>query len=93
MEYEATIVDGKILISISIENLAHAAMNGEYFFACAEEGSPLRITNPSVFAESVALGLNREEEDGSTPVTRLLDDAIKWVCEQGEEGVDEVCDA
>jgi hypothetical protein len=88
-ESEAKIIDGKLVISLSIETLAHAARNSEYFFNCAENGMNLTITDEATFAESVARSLNREEEDGSTPITRMLDKATDWVIEQGEEGIDE----
>lgn len=89
MESEAKIIDGKLVISLSIETLAHAARNSEFFFNCAENGIKLTITDEAAFAESVARGLNREEEDGSTPIIRMLDEAVEWVSEQGEEGIEE----
>lgn len=88
-EGEAAIIDGDLVIRVSVGTLAHAALHSDYFFDCAENGMPLKITDEDQFAESVARALNREEEDGSTPVTRMLDDAFEWVSEQGEEGVEE----
>lgn len=89
LESEAQIVDGKLVISLRISTLAHAARNSEHFFNCAESGTPLKITDETMFATSVANALNREEEDGSTPITRMLDEATEWVIEQGEEGIEE----
>ena len=89
LESEARIVDGKLTISLRVSTLAHAARNSEHVFNCAESGTPLKITDEQVFAESVARALNREEEDGSTPITRMLDEATEWVSEQGEEGIEE----
>jgi hypothetical protein len=89
LESEAKIIDGKLVISLSIETLAHAARNSEFFLNCVENGVNLTITDEATFAKSVALGLNREEEDGSTPITRMLDKAFNWVFEQGEEGIEE----
>lgn len=89
IESEAQIVDGKLVISLRIGTLAHAARHSEYFYRCSEEGSPLKITDESLFAKSVTHALNAEEEDGSTPITRMLDAAFEHVCEQGDEGVDE----
>jgi len=89
MESEAQIIDGKLVISLRISTLAHAARHCAYFDALEEDGCPLKITDEAVFAESVAAALNCEEEDGSTPITRMLDDAFEHVSEQGMDGVEE----
>ena len=89
LESEAQIVDGKLVISLSIGTLAHAARHSDYFDRCAESGTPLKITDEAVFAQSVAHALNAEEEDGSTPITRMLDKAFEHVSEWGEEGIEE----
>lgn len=88
-ESEAKIIGGKLVISLRIGTLAHAARNSDHFSNCAESGAPIKITDETVFATSVARALNREEEDGSTPITRMLDEATEWVSEQGEEGIEE----
>lgn len=87
LESEAQVIDGKLVISLSVQTLAVAAGLCEYFQQCAENGYKLKITDETVFANSVARALNREEEDGSTPITRMLDDAFEWVSEQGEDGL------
>lgn len=92
LESEARIVDGKLVISLSIDTLAYAARNSDYFFNCAEQGVKLKIDDEAAFAKSVTYALNREEEDGSTPITRMLDDAFTWVSEQGEAGIVEADD-
>ena len=69
LESEAKIIDGKLVISLQISTLAHAARQSDYFFSCAESGTPLKITDDAVFAQSITNALNREEEDGSTPIT------------------------
>lgn len=89
LESEARVIDGKLVISLKIETLAVAARHSEYFGMCEEAGNPVKITDDAEFAESVARGLNLEEEDGSTPIMRMLDEAFEWVCEQGEPGVDD----
>lgn len=88
-ESEAKVIGGKLVISLRISTLAHAARNSNHFFICAENGAPIKITDETVFAESVARALNREEEDGNTPITRMFDEATEWVSEQGEEGIEE----
>ena len=88
-ESEAEIVGDMLIIALRISTLAHAARQSEHFFQCAEQGKPLNITNEAVFSQSVANALNREAEDGSTPITRMLDKATEWVSEQGEDGIEE----
>lgn len=87
-EGEAKVIEEKLAISLRISTLAHAARHSEHFFLCAEQGTPLQITDEALFARSVAKALNREGEDGSTPITRMLDKATEWVSEQGEDGID-----
>lgn len=88
-ESEAKIIDGALVIRLRIGTLANAARYSDYFYNCAEGGTPLKIVDEAAFADSIANALNREAEDGSTPITRMLDKATEWVCEQGEDGVEE----
>jgi hypothetical protein len=56
-----------------------------------EEADPLyRVTDAATFAKGVARHLNDEEEDGTTPIHRILDDAMLEALEQGEEGIEEI---
>lgn len=48
-----------------------------------------RVTDKHKFAKGVAIGLRDEEEDGSTPITRILDDACIRAIEN-DMGIDEV---
>lgn len=88
LESEAHIADGKLVINLRISTLAHAARHSDYFFQCAEDGLRLTITDEAVFAASVVRALNEEDEDGSTPITRMIDAAFQHVVEQGEDGVE-----
>ena len=83
------IVDGVVSISIGIDTLAHAIewcpsicrwQNGEYI-------KPT-ISDSDAFAASVVYCLHDEEEDGTTPVTDLLDDAAQRCLEDGMDGID-----
>ncbi|MDP2263273.1 MAG: phosphoadenosine phosphosulfate reductase family protein [Hydrogenophaga sp.] len=89
LESEARIVGDELVIKLKIGTLAHAARHSEYFFRCKEFGTQLEITDETAFANSVVSALNREEEDGSTPITRMLDDATEHVSEQGMDGIEE----
>lgn len=48
----------------------------------------VKITDQRDFAESVAEEINREDEDGSTMLTRMLDEAIMQAVEDGCDGID-----
>lgn len=89
LESEARIEDGHLVIRLSVATLAHTARHSNYFFQANENGTQLLITNEEAFAESIRRALNREAEDGSTPITRMLDAATVHAAEQGEDGVAE----
>jgi hypothetical protein len=68
------VVEGGVLtISIGVDTLA---------FADAERNG-LDIINPAGFAEDVARELTKEKEDGSTPLTDLLDEAMENAANNG----------
>jgi hypothetical protein len=46
------------------------------------------VTDKEKFGEAVCEEINREDEDGSTLLTRMLDEAIRQAVENGCEGVD-----
>lgn len=77
------IEDGQLKITIGIALLAFAVQSQEQW---PEE---YYVSDLREFARSMAHRLQREEEDGTTPVHRMLDAAADEVLEQGDEGVDE----
>lgn len=54
-----------------------------------ENPTGFKVTSIRAFSLAVVDALNCEEEDGSTFVTRMMDDAISDAIEQGAEGVSE----
>lgn len=88
MESTAHLIDGKLVISVSVETLAHAARNSEFFYDCIEIGNTPKITDELLFAKSVCAWLNAEAEDGSSAITRMLDKAFIHCFEYGEDGFD-----
>ncbi|MPS27590.1 MAG: hypothetical protein E2576_11155 [Alcaligenaceae bacterium] len=88
-ECEPQLRHGRIVISISVPTLADAARGSDYFYQAKEAGTPLVITDEAALAQSVMHALSEEAEDGSTPVSRMLDKAIEQVAEYGEPGIDE----
>ncbi|WP_429056602.1 hypothetical protein [Aeromonas veronii] len=78
----ASVVGGCLNISIGVDLIAHAVTVGP-----GGMGS-LTVTNADAFAQSLVDGLLREEEDGSTPVHRMLDEVAEQLAEDGEaEGI------
>lgn len=78
--------DGKLRIEVGIETLAHAAVHSD--FCTNPIRSPYvgaKITSARGFAADVRAALVDEAEDGSTLVTRMLDQAFEQAIEQGSE--------
>lgn len=88
IESEAQVIDSTLIISVKASTIAFAALHSPYFFLCSETGSRIKITDEDLFLKSVRLALNREDEDGSTPITRMLDKAFQYVCDQGMDGIE-----
>lgn len=87
---EIGIVEGRLVISVGIATLAQAIeWSPDLFLHDAKTGEFIgpRITDTAVFAKEIALILQREEEDGTTLVHRLLDKAASEAIDQGAEGV------
>jgi hypothetical protein len=87
------IVGGELRISIGIDTLAFAFVNGpvgDKLTYDEETGdwddSRLRVTNVAEFASEVVHALTDEQEDGSTPLTNLLDAAYQSVVDDGGQG-------
>lgn len=77
------IEDGQLKISIGIALLAFAVQGSDQW---PEE---YLVSDLREFAQSMVRRLRSEEEDGTTPVHRMLDAAADQVLEQGDDGVDE----
>lgn len=87
---QATVVGTGIEMSVGVDVLCHAAAFHPDFWD-GESGPDvpnIGITDPAVFAREVAEAINREDEDGSTLLTRMLDEAVRDAVESGCEGVD-----
>lgn len=86
MNAEAHIEGDAILIRLPLENLQAVAEGG---WASGALDMRWQITDPAVFAKELCGELNREEEDGTTPIHRLFDRAIDKAAENGAEGIEE----
>lgn len=85
--------DGILQISIGVDILAFAALRSEYSWDLAnpdkrylaDPRTKFKITDPKGFAADVREALLEEAEDGSSLLTRVLDEACKNAIEQGSE--------
>jgi len=79
-----------LVIKIGINALAFVAANCEYFWD-GESGidvPTVKVIDKSLFAKEVRRYLAAEEEDGSTLLTKTIEQAIINAVEDGCEGVD-----
>lgn len=86
------VVDDELVIRIGVGTLAWAFESGEDNQPFDEKANDFRrewkVTDPHKFAKGVGNGLCDEEEDGSTPLTKILDEAFIRAVEDAM-GVDE----
>lgn len=87
-DVDCRIKNRALTIQVSRKILAFAANNHPDLWD--GDRQTFKVTNIAEFAKEVASALNDEGEDGSTPVTRMLDAAILHAIEQGSEHVEEV---
>ena len=83
---QAIIEGDALVIRVSLANLP---MVLEGAWAMGKFDTRYKITNVNEFAKELTQALNREDEQGTTPVHELFDGAILYVLEQGGFGIDE----
>ena len=80
-----------LVIRVSLDALVFATENGPALEAWNDQHSRFRtvkVTDPHTWQKSVLRALQKEAENGDTPVHRLLDGAVSYAAEQGEEGIE-----
>lgn len=82
----ACIVDGALVIRVPLENF-HAVIECAWMMCYLK--TRFKITDINVFAAELVRQLNREDEQGTTPVHMMFDRCINEAIEQGAEGVEE----
>jgi len=91
-ELSVNIVDDELVIRVGISTLCTAVRQCEVIdhavMDADDDESAVEITDEAVFAQAIRDALKDEEEDGSTPVHRLLDAAANEAIEQGCEGIE-----
>ncbi len=80
---KVAVVDGRLIISVGVDTLCHAVTVGRRYGT-----GNIDVTNVDAFAGEILRELEREEEDGTTPITSLLDGAAEKAIENGAEGAD-----
>lgn len=83
---EAKIEGDDIVIRLYIGNLPVIVSGG---WAC-NALPPLKVTDSGEFAKDLCRSLNRDDEDGTTPIHRLIDANVLHAVEQGAFGIDEI---
>lgn len=82
------IVKGVLTIEIGVDTLKFAAERHEAFWQPQTDKFALVVANAARFAKDVRNELEQEAEDGSTPIHRLLDQAVEEAANNGSEGLD-----
>jgi len=78
----------KIVIELPLSVLPKALLGSP--LNMDSDGDPAyHVINKAAFAEAIVEALGREEDDGTTPLHRLFDDAMLAAIEDGCEGVEE----
>ena len=81
--------NGALVIKIGGAVLAFATEQNPRLWDGEKDGPGFKITDAKVFAQDVMYAMNRESEDGSTLLTRMLDQATLNALESGSEGIEE----
>lgn len=85
------VTDDTLTISIGIDTLAFAGngfFQAEAFAAFGREEPATKIIDNAVWAKEVAAILEKEEEDGTTPLHMLFDAAFESAANAGSEAVE-----
>lgn len=94
---QCVIRGGKLVIEIGIETLAFAAEESPEFWRRwsvdpetgeTRQGKLVTVRKPNEWAKEVRHALLAEEEDGSTPITKLLDEAMLAAVDDGAMSID-----
>ena len=91
---EVHIIDGQLVVRIGVETLAcasdHSDFSTPYDDKVGDFVPKWKVIDQLEFAKDVARELRREEEDGSSLLTNVLDKAIEAAIGQGSLGIEEM---
>lgn len=79
-----------IVIRVSLAALIFASEHGCLctFSQLKSDFVKVKIIDPVQWRGAIVRALRREQENGDTPVHLMLDDALKYAVDQGEEGIE-----
>ena len=80
---DVRIAHGQLIISVGVETLCHAVSEGRRYGM-----GEINITDSHMFVSALMNELTDEEEDGSTLIHRMLDEAATKAIENGAEGAE-----
>lgn len=84
---ELHVSQGRLIIRIGTEALVNACRYSPVMDELDESAQgELIVEDQDAFAEAIRRALEHEEEDGTTLVHKMLDDAFRYAVEQGFEG-------
>ena len=84
---EAMIVGDEIVIRLPIQNIPMALKIAQDMQTI---GAECRITDAKLFAADIVRALNDEDEEGTTPLMEVFDQAMEKAICDGAEGIE--CD-
>ena len=91
MPLRAEVKDSTLTMEIGAATLKFAFENGEGNNSYSDEVRDFRrkfsISDAAQFAKDICAAMNAEGEDGSTPLTRFLDQMMSEAIEQGSLGI------
>lgn len=79
----------QLVVRIGIDTLAFCAEHCPRFYDHEKhdaDGPYVRVTDKAELAKDISLALQHEQEDGTTPLHILLDDAIEYAYGDGSLG-------
>lgn len=85
----AKIVDGEVVIRVSMAAMVNGFKLHDHFFNAKDNGYPMIVTDETALMKSFVDRLNEESETGETIITRAFDKAIENVFESGDDGIEE----
>jgi hypothetical protein len=83
-------IDGDdIVIRVTLDALVHATEQGVLatFSKLKNDFRTVKVHDPVAWRDAIVRALRREKENGDTPVHLMLDAALEYAADQGEEGI------
>lgn len=84
-----TIEGDAIVIRVSLDALVFATEHGCLctFSKLKNDFRTVKVHDPARWRDAIVRALRREKENGDTPVHLMLDAALEYAADQGEEGI------